>query len=486
MSEKYNPILYLWGLGITQPATIRQVQHVLELAFPNAPKLPNYDAISDQFKRWIDYKLITYSTSEDDSFYSLTISGNQALPKPLRFNKDRTRLFALKNARLSNSRASEKNHKEPVGVSPPGSNRLMIQERRPEQAVLPSGSAALFWPSPYKQFSSTTGRIPSFKEARLSLLSFDSITDLNSAAHRDVSSKFDLGVVEIALCIGISPNLLFSIIKKKENHYRRFTIEKKSGGERTIEAPRVFLKTIQRWISDYILCDLPVHHCCHSYRGRHSIITNADIHKLNNHVGNIDIKNFFGNTTNIKLVDELMTQMSDHCVFAIEELCTLNHALPQGAPTSPQLSNFILHRFDHDMEIYATDNGINYSRYADDITISGENKDSITNAFCHASDLLARQGYQINNKKTRIASKSQQQRVTGVVVNEKLQPLRTKRKQIRAAFHQAQCSPAEWVDRISSLQGFISYLQSFQSIKNSSTVANYKKILKLVISSQRK
>jgi retron-type reverse transcriptase len=172
--------------------------------------------------------------------------------------------------------------------------------------------------------------------------------------------------------------------------------------------------------------------------------------------------------------------MSDRCVFAIEEICTLNGSTPQGAPTSPTISNFILFSFDDEMANCAVGKDLVYTRYADDITISGNRKEDIISLIDYASSRLIEYGFKLNAKKTRIASYSEQQRVTGIVVNQKLQPTRKKRKKIRAIFHNASCNPTEWVEHISVLKGYISYLQSFSCLRDSSAIRHYKNILNLV------
>lgn len=480
MKTNYNPFLYLWAIGVLQPATPKQIQHLLEQSFPNSGITPSSETIVDNLQRWLELGFVVYSSTAESKLYSLSLTGNQCLPKGLRFNKDRTRLFLLKNAKKSFSRASVKSNLNSAGDSPSENARSVLQERRPEQAVPATREPGLFWPSPYKQQFPTAGKSSSFSGARLPLLSFDSVETLSRATGSELSSKWDLGLTEIALCMGVSPNLLLSMVKKKDQYYREFTIPKKSGGVRTIKAPRVFLKTVQQWLNDYILQDIPVHDACHAYRRDRSIVSNARRHLSAKFVANIDITDFFGNISNYKLVDRLSRYMSDQCVFAIEELCTFGGATPQGAPTSPLLSNFILFDFDEEMSCFCADRGCVYTRYADDMSISGHGEPEVRSCIRHARQALRDNGFSLNDKKTRIAAPSDQQRVTGVVVNEKLQPPRVIRKKIRATFHHASCSPHEWGERILTLRGYISYLQSFPCLKDSPAIKKYQQVVEAV------
>ena len=151
-------------------------------------------------------------------------------------------------------------------------------------------------------------------------------------------------ISQLALAIGVSPRLLTSFTHKPENHYRTFKIGKKGGGEREISSPRFFLKTVQYWIKSYILCHVKIHESCHAYLRGKSIISNAEGHVGKKFVANIDIENFFGNITRDHVFRLLKkNDVGEKLSGSVAGLVTLDGCLPQGAPTSPDISNAFLY-----------------------------------------------------------------------------------------------------------------------------------------------
>ena len=237
--------------------------------------------------------------------------------------------------------------------------------------------------------------------------------------------------------------------------YRVFQIPKKSGGTRQIEAPNEELKAFQRKVLDNMKQDFYISPHVHSFRSRHNVVTGAGGHVGATYVLHIDASNFFPSITwrnfmsNVRYGHHRNVQAQDlakcFCQFPGEN----EPRLPQGAPTSPWLSNIYLSRFDDMMARYLAflstriTNGrptdlspYNYSRYADDITISGPSKDRLWAIFFKMKEKLERHyGLVINTKKTRMMGPGQRKIVCGIVVNEKAQPKRRWRKNLRAEIH---------------------------------------------------
>lgn len=238
-------------------------------------------------------------------------------------------------------------------------------------------------------------------------------------------------------------------------------------------------RVIQYWILDYLLYPLKIHPICHSYQRGKSIITNASPHINSKYVANIDISDFFGSINTTMTMNLLRENgFGEQLSKTIARLVSLNDGLPQGAPTSPILSNAYLYSFDETASQVSIDTGLNITRYADDITISGKNKDLITNVIKRLAQELSVKGMKLNTKKTRIASRGGQQRVTGVVVNEKALPPRILRRRVRAMFHHANKHPEEHIENLNSLKGYLSYFNSFPALKDSSELEGFKEILK--------
>jgi RNA-directed DNA polymerase len=163
---------------------------------------------------------------------------------------------------------------------------------------------------------------------------------------------------------------------------------------------------------------------------RRSIRHNASFHKNQNKVLSIDVKNFFGSIGYRKVYWFFKTlgysrQVSGLITF----LCCLDGTLPQGAPTSPALSNLIFLRADARIAGFAKKHGIRYTRYADDLSFSGKFNEAMVIKFIRT--VLEDEGLEINNKKTRLMHRHQRQEVTGVIVNNKMQAPREIRRRLR-------------------------------------------------------
>lgn len=173
--------------------------------------------------------------------------------------------------------------------------------------------------------------------------------------------------------LGTTPAEFGRMSSYPEGHYRSFTIPKRRGGERTILAPNPLLLHCQRWIDAFILRKLPVNDAAHGYVIGRSNITNAQVHLGSAQLLSLDISCFFENVGAEKITDIFLAAgYPPPVAFLLANLCSYNGHLPQGAASSPQLSNIIMRDFDAILGSYAKENGLRYSRYVDDIALSGE------------------------------------------------------------------------------------------------------------------
>ena len=250
---------------------------------------------------------------------------------------------------------------------------------------------------------------------------------------------------------------------KSIKRYNEFTIKKKSGDERKIHAPCRGLKQIQKCLNLILQVIYTPHPKAMGFIPNKSIVDNAKEHVGFNYVYNIDLKDFFpsidqariwkrlqlspfnlGNIDSITDKKDLIVlralKVSDRLFIAemIAALCchqmevercdenknwqkVIKNVLPQGAATSPTLSNIICERLDRRLFGVAKRFGLRYSRYADDITFS-----SLHNVYQQGSDFLeelqriiAEQGFHIKESKTRLQKDGYRKEVTGLLVNEK-------------------------------------------------------------------
>lgn len=144
----------------------------------------------------------------------------------------------------------------------------------------------------------------------------------------------------------------------------------------------------------------------------------------------MDIKDFF---SSIQIFDVYNIYKTigylENVAWFLANLCCLDKKLPQGAPTSPYLSNIRMINIDSKIVQYTSNNNIRYTRYADDMTFSGNFKSGAL--IYKISNIVYSNGLQINSQKTRVAFQNSRQEVTGIVVNYKMQIPKIERKHIR-------------------------------------------------------
>jgi hypothetical protein len=265
----------------------------------------------------------------------------------------------------------------------------------------------------------------------------------------------------LAFILGISPKLITAMGRNPSRYYRSFTLPKKSGGERTILAPRTFLKAVQYYVLRFILEKQPLSPFATGFVRGKGIVHNAKLHAGLPFLLNVDLRDFFGSVTLGQVRNQFLTIGFPVAVAdALGQLCTFGGSLPQGAPTSPALSNLVFSSADHEIAELALGNRLTYSRYADDLTFSGLRP--IPRSFTiELSRILQARGFALNPRKTRFAGPSQARYVTGLVVNVRPQVDRRTRRKLRAMFHQARVDPVRFANRANEMLGWASYVQSF-------------------------
>ena len=265
---------------------------------------------------------------------------------------------------------------------------------------------------------------------------------------------------ELAMALGIPLKELwfFAIHRERERqpHYVTFSIPKRSGGKRLIMAPKRRLKAIQRKLLDLLVEKLPVSEHAHAFRRGRSIRTGAEPHVGKRFVLKLDLKDFFPSVTFARVrglliafgysypvattLGVLMTEAERQPVEVDGEVFHVpvgqRHCV-QGAPTSPGICNALLLRLDRRLSGFAKKRGLTYTRYADDLTFSGEMDRNAAGKFrAVASRIISEEGFVINTAKTRLMGQGGRQTVTGVVVNKTLGLSRQERRRLRAAAHQ--------------------------------------------------
>lgn len=244
-----------------------------------------------------------------------------------------------------------------------------------------------------------------------------------------------LSLEELARRIG-KPGIAIGAVRTE---YKRFSIPKKSGGRRDIDAPSAQLKALQRSILRKVLAKLSVHEGCTGFERGKSIATHAAVHAGSAVLVRMDLKDFFASTTEARVKEYFQTiGWSNAAAAELVRLCCFEGGLPQGAPTSARLSSVVNFGMDAALARAAENRGARYSRYADDLAFSFVSDDAgeVRSLITTVRQILRMNGYRVNRKKRiRILRRHQRQAVTGLVINNGVHLPREKRRKLRAIEH---------------------------------------------------
>ena len=248
--------------------------------------------------------------------------------------------------------------------------------------------------------------------------------------------------VSNALCI--SSKMLYELTL--ETRYKNWIMTNKHGKKRLISEPPDNLRLAQLRLNYYLqlfyfdILPETVHGFVWSPKEstvRRSIKTNALPHCGKAVVINADIRHFFSTIHPVSVRNVFLNPpfCFNHEIASVLALLCLNKTeLPTGAPTSPAISNFVFLPIDEKLKLLADKHHYTYTRYADDLTFSGDNRPD-DNFKTELEDILGSHGFEINRQKYRVQSKYGRQTVTGLVVNEKVNVNRNYRKKVRAMVH---------------------------------------------------
>lgn len=224
---------------------------------------------------------------------------------------------------------------------------------------------------------------------------------------------------------------LLEVSNNPGEFYRLHTIFV-NGKTRTVAEPLKPLADYQKWILKHILENAPVTDCAFAYRKGLSLVDNARAHKGHKVLVKLDISHFFDSITFGMVYGIFYGQMHypREGATLLTSLCCLGGRLPQGACTSPYLSNLCFVSADKEFIEYCKRNGLSYSRYSDDLTFSGDEVD-VKALISFAGQILKKYGFKMNYKKIHVDGKGRQHKVTGIVCNDKLNTPADYRRQVR-------------------------------------------------------
>lgn len=234
------------------------------------------------------------------------------------------------------------------------------------------------------------------------------------------------------LCL--TETVLAEVRSSVEQDYTVYPVPKRRG-VRWIEAPGPELKEVQRRLLDCLLYRLDPHPAAHGFCTGRNICTHASRHAGKHWVATVDIEDFFPSVERSRLEGiPAELELSEEDGACLLDLVTRLGRLPQGAPTSPHLGNLVMRETDARLTELAESMGWGYSRYADDLVISGEGdpREMLRSLL----EAVAAAGFRANRRKCRVMGRHQRQWVTGLVVNVGIKVPREQRRALRAAAHQ--------------------------------------------------
>lgn len=278
----------------------------------------------------------------------------------------------------------------------------------------------------------------------------DYIADVLTYSHKLIEKQLPVifSPLHWSLMMGMEYKNLNLILKNRESYYDEFRIKKKNGGYRYISSSNGDLFKIQYWLKIHVLDKLKFDDNLTSYQKGKSIFDNAKTHTAKELVIKLDLENYFESVTQDKVFG-IFRFLGYNTAVAISmaSACCINKVarnekryntysfacLPQGASTSPTLSNLAAIRIDLRISSFLKKKSYSYSRYADDLTLSGEikNKPSLK----VLDQIISSEGFILNRNKTRYINRSNRQIVTGLSVNEKVSIPKKFRKKIHTHLH---------------------------------------------------
>lgn len=229
----------------------------------------------------------------------------------------------------------------------------------------------------------------------------------------------------------IKRDILALIYKDSTKFYRTFNIPKRNGSSRLIQAPLPVLQYVQRYILDEILSNIIIHKNAFGFVKQKSIVDNVKPHLNSHSILKLDIDNFFPSIKLNRVISIFQNLgYSNRISFLFAKFCCYDNSLPQGAPTSPFISNIIAKRLDNRLYNLAKEHYLEYSRYADDMTFSG--KYISKNFIEYAYKIIIDEGFIPNYKKSKLIIGKGKKIITGLSIsNQKITIPRNKKRELR-------------------------------------------------------
>ena len=288
---------------------------------------------------------------------------------------------------------------------------------------------------------------------------------------------------DICDVLGVDRATFDAVIADKTNYYYSYPIRKRNGTKRYIDAPVGILKEWQETLIKRVLYRFGAHPIAYGFAKNRNPILAAEVHVGQKILVAMDIKNFFNSITKESLINlftyldkakPIWSSGSIPNTQDIVEVLTYRDIVPQGAPSSPALSNLYMLRADKLLHRIAATNNYKLSRYADDIVFSGDDSDMPGKTIPQTKRILKQYGLRLNPDKVHINRSNKRMRVVGIVVNEKTNIPRETWRNFRARLHNLKvgCTPID-EKTAQQLRGKIEWYKSVNPTRGQQFLAEY-------------
>ncbi len=283
-------------------------------------------------------------------------------------------------------------------------------------------------------------------------------------------------LTSLGMAVLLPRDELIGLLRSAPHRYKVYRVPKRAPGKfRTIAQPAREVKALQYWVMNNVLSEFEIHAAATGYREGRSIAHNARPHAHGRFLLKLDFKDFFPSLKARDFRVFLKRNKANLDSATIEWLCqilfwkpkgTRDLCLSIGAPTSPMLSNILMHEFDRLVSEFCSARNVTYTRYADDLTFSAETSDqlaAVERAVLNLCSRLASPVLTINKKKTVRVSKRDSRRVTGLVLtnDRKVSLGREEKRRIRAWVHHYVTHRLD-PDQTMKLRGMLNYVNSVE------------------------
>lgn len=310
--------------------------------------------------------------------------------------------------------------------------------------------------------------------------------------HNETVKKF----TDICDVLGVDRTTFDSVITDKTNYYYSYPIRKRNGKKRYIDAPIGVLKEWQEIVIKRVLYRFGAHPIAYGFAKERNPVKAAEVHTNQKILVAMDIKNFFNSITKESLVN-LFTYLNNKKpiwnntgtrtaldnINDLVEVLTYRDIVPQGAPSSPALSNLYMLRADKLLNAIATQHNFKISRYADDIVFSGDDSEMPGKVIPQTKRILKKYKLRLNPKKIHINRNNKRMRVVGIVVNEKTNIPRETWRNFRAKLHNLKMTREPIDDKTAQqLRGKIEWYKSVNPQRGAQFLEEYGQLNFMTIS----